>query len=93
MRELRKHVGWYLRGFAVGGAARRELNLVSTLGELEERLLALDLDQEFPEAAKRNRGRKGGARKPHLPHGWLDSQYLDDAERAGLDDSDGGDGG
>lgn len=93
MRELRKHVGWYLRGFAVGGAARRQLNLVSTLGELEERLFGLDLDQEFPEAAKRNRGRKGGARKPHLPHGWLDSQYLDEAEKAGLDDSDGGDGG
>ncbi len=93
MRELRKHVGWYLRGFAVGGQARRDLNLVSTLEELEERLMALDLSQEFPPVAQRNRGRKGGSRKPHLPHGWLDSQYLDERERAGLDDSDGGDGG
>lgn len=29
-----KHVGWYLRGFSIGGEARRALNLVSTREEL-----------------------------------------------------------
>ncbi len=84
MREMRKHIGWYLRGFAVGGPARRDLNLVSTLEELHERLGALDLDQGFPEAAEGPRGRAGGVKTPHLPDGWLDSPYLGEAERSQL---------
>src|SRR5690625_5582474 len=32
----------------VGGDARRNLGLVSTLAELDERLAALDLDQPYP---------------------------------------------
>ncbi|EIK55293.1 hypothetical protein B178_09651 [Corynebacterium diphtheriae DSM 43988] len=28
------------------------------------------------------RGRKGNERRPHLPHGWLDSQVIKDPERA-----------
>ena len=81
MREMRKHVGWYLRGFAVGGAARHALNLVSSLEELHDRLMALDLDQAFPPAAEGPRGRAGGQKAPHLPDGWLDSPVLTDAER------------
>ncbi len=93
IKELRKHIGWYLRGFAVGGQARRGLHTVADRQELAERLAELDQDQPFPVAAGGSRGRKGSARTPHLPQGWLDSRYLDEAERAGLDDSDGGDGG
>lgn len=84
MREMRKHVGWYLRGFAVGGTARRDLNLVSSLEELHERLQALDLDQPFPRAGEGRRGRAGGEKVPHLPDGWLDSPRLSEAERAQL---------
>lgn len=84
LKEMRKHVGWYLRGFAVGGEQRRELNLVQTLAELDEGLSQLDLDQPFPAAGLGSRGRKGSARKPHLPHGWLDSKYLSEDERADL---------
>lgn len=84
MREMRKHVGWYLRGFSVGGQARRNLNLVGSMTELEDRLAALDLKQEYPAAAEGTRGRAGTQKKPHLPHGWLDSPVLSDEERAGL---------
>ena len=84
LREMRKHVGWYLRGFAVGGPARHALGLVSSLAELHERLGALDLTQPFPAAAEGPRGRAGGEKTPHLPEGWLDSPVLTDAERAQL---------
>lgn len=94
MREMRKHVGWYLRGFAVGGPNRGALNKVSSLAELHDRLHELDLDQEFPEAAQGPRGRAGGEKTPHLPHGWLDHPYLTEAEKAHLHlAEDGADGG
>ena len=81
MRELRKHIGWYLRGFAVGGPQRHALSMVSTLQELHERLADLDLDQAFPPAARGPRGRAGGEKTPHLPDGWLDHPYLTQSER------------
>lgn len=84
MREMRKHVGWYLRGFAVGGPARHALGLVSTVAELHERLHALDLTQPYPGAAEGPRGRAGGEKAPHLPDGWLDSPLLTAPERAQL---------
>ena len=93
MKELRKHVGWYLRGFSIGGEARRALNLVSTREELRARLAELDQDQPYPPGARGSRGRKGKARRPHLPEGWLESRYLNEDQRAGLDDGDGSDGG
>ncbi|MDC4232740.1 tRNA dihydrouridine synthase DusB [Actinomyces sp. B33] len=84
MREMRKHIGWYLRGFSVGGATRHALGMVSTLDELHELLTGLDLDQGFPTAARGPRGRAGGEKTPHLPDGWLDSPFLSEAERADL---------
>ncbi|WP_216404723.1 tRNA dihydrouridine synthase DusB [Arcanobacterium phocae] len=76
MRELRKHVGWYLRGFAVGGQMRHQLGLIESVEQLRELLDTLDLDQSFPEAAEGPRGRAGGAKRPHLPEFWLDSHDL-----------------
>ncbi|AWE42576.1 tRNA dihydrouridine synthase DusB [Actinobaculum sp. 352] len=84
MRELRKHISWYLRGFAVGGQARRQLALVSTLDEVKERLEQLDLYQPYPQAADGPRGRAGGYRRPHLPDGWLESRTLSPAQRNSL---------
>ncbi|MGO1401448.1 MAG: tRNA dihydrouridine synthase DusB [Flaviflexus sp.] len=75
MREMRKHITWYLRGFAIGGENRRDLALVSSLAELDERLAAIP-DQEYPEAAEGPRGRAGTEKKPHLPEFWLDSRAL-----------------
>ena len=76
VREMRKHIGWYLRGFAVGGETRNTLALVSTVEELRARLDALDLDQEYPEAAEGPRGRAGSPKRPHLPEGWLESHTI-----------------
>ncbi|WP_279379505.1 tRNA dihydrouridine synthase DusB [Schaalia vaccimaxillae] len=84
LREMRKHIGWYLRGFAVGGSARHALGMVSSLSELHERLHELDLDQPFPKAGEGPRGRAGGEKTPHLPDGWLDTPYLTDAQREQL---------
>ena len=45
MREMRKHVGWYLTGFPGASQLRNKINTVSTLEELEELLR-----REFPYA-------------------------------------------
>lgn len=94
MREMRKHVGWYLKGYSVGGEARRRLSLVGSLQELSDHLGDLDGKLALSEATAKRRGRAGSAKKPHLPYGWLDSQALDEAERQTLmSDDDGGSGG
>jgi nifR3 family TIM-barrel protein len=75
LREFRKHVSWYLKGFAVGGESRRTLGLVSSLEELAGLLSSLDLDQAFPETAiAAPRGRAGAPRRVSLPDGWLDDR-------------------
>ena len=85
MRDLRKHMAWYLKGYAVGGEARSGLALVSTLAELRDRLGDLDLDQPYPgKDAEGQRGRQGTPKQPHLPDGWLDSRELSDEFRAKL---------
>ncbi len=84
-RDLRKHMAWYLKGYAVGGDARRGLALVSSLAELRKRLDALDLDQPYPgKDAEGQRGRQGSPKQPHVPYGWLDSRELSDEHRAKL---------
>jgi nifR3 family TIM-barrel protein len=73
IRELRKHIAWYLRGFAVGSEPRRRLGMVSDLAELDELIGQLDLDQPYPGAAAGPRGRQGSPqRRVALPYGWLD---------------------
>lgn len=84
MQEMRKHVGWYLRGFAVGGEARHRLSLVRSLDELRAGLERLDLDQPFPPDAAGQRGRAGSPKQPRLPDGWLDSRELTERQRAEL---------
>jgi hypothetical protein len=82
MRELRKHMSWYLKGYVAGGQARADLGLVSTLAELDERLAALDLDQPYPgEGAEGPRGRAGSPKTPHLPDGWLATPDIDEGLR------------
>lgn len=85
LRELRKHMAWYLKGYTAGSEARKAFGLVSTLAELDERLAALDLDQPYPgEAAEGPRGRAGSARVPVLPEHWLSSREMDAALRERL---------
>lgn len=73
VREFRKHVPWYLKGFGVGGDMRRALALVSTLAELDDLLAGLDLSQPYPRVLLgAPRGRLGPPRRVVLPEGWLD---------------------
>jgi len=71
MRDIRKHVAWYLHGFPAGADVRRGLALVKTLRELDELLDGLDREVPFPPAAMGPRGRQGSAGSVALPDGWL----------------------
>ncbi|MGI8881696.1 MAG: tRNA dihydrouridine synthase DusB [Jatrophihabitans sp.] len=75
--DFRKHVAWYLKGFAVGGALRSALGCVSTLVELDDLLTQLDGTQPFPaDVIGRPRGRTTSPRPVSLPHGWLTSRHV-----------------
>lgn len=72
MRDMRKHIAWYLHGFPAGADLRRALALVKTLSELDDLLGGLDREVPFPPAADGPRGRQGSAGTVTLPEGWLD---------------------
>lgn len=85
LRELRKHMAWYLKGYVVGGQARAALGLVSSLAELDDLLAALDLGQPYPgDGAEGPRGRAGTPKRPAVPDGWLESRDLDAKMRVAL---------
>ena len=72
IRELRKHIAWYLKGFAAGSEVRHQLGLVDCLDRLDELIAEVDLDQPFPPGADGPRGRQGSPqRRVALPNGWL----------------------
>ena len=72
-KEFRKHVAWYLKGFAAGGELRNSLALVSSLAVLDGLLANLDDSEPFPVAALGTpRGRQGSPRRVVLPEGWLE---------------------
>ncbi|MBV8181867.1 MAG: tRNA dihydrouridine synthase DusB [Mycobacterium sp.] len=71
MRDMRKHIAWYLHGFPAGSELRRALALVKTRGELDVLLDKLDPTVPFPTAAAGPRGRQGSAARVALPEGWL----------------------
>jgi nifR3 family TIM-barrel protein len=73
LRDMRKHMAWYLKGFAVGPDVRAPLGMVSTLAELDALLARLDPRQPFPATEIGvPRGRQGSPRTVSLPQGWLD---------------------
>ena len=96
LRDMRKHLGWYFRGFGLGGEVRAALSKVETLQGLEEVLAALQEhlgpDTPYPPAAAGKHGRSGVQKKVRLPEGWLSSTQMTKAEIALLqateDDSD-----
>lgn len=72
LRDLRKHMAWYLMGFPVGGDLRRSFAAVSTVAEVDALVAQLDPDVPFPADAGGPRGRQGSPGKVSLPYGWLD---------------------
>ncbi|OBF00374.1 tRNA dihydrouridine synthase DusB [Mycobacterium sp. 852002-10029_SCH5224772] len=72
MRDIRKHIAWYLHGFPAGSELRRALAMVKTLNELDGLLDRLDATVPFPDEANGPRGRQGSPARVVLPEGWLD---------------------
>ena len=78
IRDFRKHASWYLTGYPVGPAIRRELGLVESMDHLDDLLATMDPTVELPPESRRiARGHTNGPRKVSLPYGYLDN--LDDA--------------
>lgn len=70
---FRKHMAWYLKGYAVGGELRRRAGLVGTVAEVHDILDALDPDAPAPQGAEGfNRSHSNPLRRVALPEGWLD---------------------
>jgi nifR3 family TIM-barrel protein len=80
MRDLRKHTGWYLTGYPVGGAIRRALATVDTLAQLEGLVAGLDPTRR-PLAQPGVRGTQSGPQTVTLPPHWLRDR-LDDTPPA-----------
>nr|WP_307006131.1 tRNA dihydrouridine synthase DusB [Sinomonas atrocyanea] len=78
LRDIRKHVAWYFKGYAVGGELRARLAQVNTLEELRGLLGTLDADAPYPGTdAEGPRGRAGSPKRPALPDRWLESRTMD----------------
>jgi nifR3 family TIM-barrel protein len=78
VRDFRKHVGWYLAGYPVGGTTRRDLAQTSSLAELDDQLEAMlarvGPDTPLPpENTRIARGHTQGPRRVTLPAGWRES--------------------
>ncbi|MBA3410578.1 MAG: tRNA dihydrouridine synthase DusB [Geodermatophilaceae bacterium] len=90
IRDFRKHIAWYLKGFAVGSETRRALSLVGSLGELDHLLSGIPEQPFPPDILGTSRGRSTSARSVTLPYGWLeDRDSLAVPEGAELDISGG----
>ena len=70
MRDFRKHVAWYLKGFPVGSEIRRALAMVSSLAELDD-LLDRSTTSRSRSQSSAPRGRTTAPRRVVLPEGWL----------------------
>ena len=84
-RDIRKHVAWYFKGYAVGGDLRAKLAMVETLQQLDDLLGTLPMEQDYPgEAAEGPRGRAGSPKRTALPDGWLASNELSPLQKTTL---------
>jgi nifR3 family TIM-barrel protein len=81
IRDIRKHMAWYLKGFSVGNQLRTSLAMVESLENLDFLLAKLDTNQAFPEVVvDKPRGRVGSQKKVSLPHNWLNSRSIEKNE-------------
>jgi nifR3 family TIM-barrel protein len=84
-RDIRKHVAWYFKGYAVGGDLRASLATVQSLAMMDDLLAQLDWTQPYPGPdAEGQRGRAGTPKNPSLPDRWLDSRELQETDRGEL---------
>ncbi len=77
LREFRKHLSWYAKGYPLGLDVRRRLAEVSTRAELEGLLAGLDpAALPTPGSERLPRGKSSPQARVALPEGYLD--HLDD---------------
>ena len=85
MRDIRKHMAWYLKGFSVPREIRSSLGMVSSLIEMQELLSHLS-DQPYPQSVGDGpRGRTSHGREVKLPDGWLNDP--DELTTISIDDA------
>ena len=85
MRDIRKHMAWYLKGFSVPREIRSSLGMVESLSHLEDLLKGLE-DQPYPQAVGDGpRGRTSHGREVKLPDGWLNDP--DELATISIDDA------
>lgn len=84
-RDIRKHVAWYFKGYAIGSDVRRSLALVESLHAMDEIFATLDGSLPYPGIdAEGPRGRAGSPKKTALPDRWLESRSIAGANMADL---------
>ncbi len=77
VRDLRKHVAWYFKGYPVGGEMRHRLATMESLEDLDAKLAELDLASPYPgDAVEGPRGRAGTPKRPACPEGWMDTREI-----------------
>ncbi len=82
MKQMRKWVGWYTKGFRGAAALRADLAQISTLAQLHALLGALPAEEPFPMRALRmGRAKRGGQQRVKLPEGYLDDMSDDTPPR------------
>ena len=85
LRDIRKHMAWYFKGYVVGGELRAKLATVPTLEVLRGLLDQLDADAPYPGPdAEGPRGRAGTPKRTALPDGWLNERTLNPSQQAGI---------
>ena len=73
LAHFRKHLAWYLKGYAVGSAVRAA-GQVGTAAEIHALLDSLDPSLEAPEGAERIvRSHSNALKRVALPEGWLEN--------------------
>ncbi len=82
LRDIRKHMAWYFKGYVVGGDLRAQLAAVPTLEVLRGLLDQLDMDSPYPGVdAEGPRGRAGTPKRTALPAGWLDERTISGSQK------------
>lgn len=90
-QEIRKHIAWYFKGYAVRQHLRLAMAHVSTLAELDD-LLGMVAEHApdqvpSPEVLAAPRGRTSQLKRVALPEGWLDSREINSHDRAAVLDA------
>ncbi|MDY7101193.1 MAG: tRNA dihydrouridine synthase DusB [Actinomycetota bacterium] len=75
MRDVRKHIAWYTKGYPITGEVRRRLMEVTRRDELVELLATLDRTVTVdPNSIRAPRAKRSGRQKVTLPHRWVEDR-------------------